>query len=154
MRHPILRPQRPRWPLLSAGTLELLVGGSAVAAGLFFVRDPSGAGVFPLSMLEQSPFRDYLIPGLVLLIVVGLGNVAAAALSFTRHRLAAPAAIAMGVVTCGWIVCQVAFIGYVSFLQPAVFIIGLVIAALGWRATNAGRPRIDDRSTHHPARSH
>jgi len=45
----------------------------AIGGGLALVIQPSGAILqMPISMLEHSPFPDFLIPGLFLLIVLGL----------------------------------------------------------------------------------
>lgn len=45
---------------------------SAVPVGFSFITDPSGKGIgIPLELLNETPFNDYLIPGLFLLIVLG-----------------------------------------------------------------------------------
>jgi hypothetical protein len=46
---------------------------------------------------------------------------------------AAEYAIAAGVVVLAWIAVQLAIIGYVSWLQPAVAAAGGSIVALAWR---------------------
>ena len=54
------------------GILQLFIGLGAVAGGLGLVLEPDGSNLgMPLSMLEHSPFSDFLIPGLVLLLVNG-----------------------------------------------------------------------------------
>jgi len=42
----------------------------------------------PVSALAGSPFADYSVPGAILFIVIGLGPLAAAVLTWRRHRLA------------------------------------------------------------------
>lgn len=45
----------------------------AIPSGFSMIIDPSGGGMgIPLYLLEQSPFSNYLIPGLFLFIVLGL----------------------------------------------------------------------------------
>lgn len=45
----------------------------------------------------------------------------------------APAwSLGAGLLLIGWIVIQVAFIGLVFFLQPAMFLVGALVAVLGW----------------------
>jgi len=46
---------------------------SAIPAGLMMILDPSGdmLGV-PLTMLEPSPFTDFLVPGLFLFLILGI----------------------------------------------------------------------------------
>lgn len=96
----------------------------------------AGARDIPRSWLEGSPFQSYLIPSLFLLIAVGGSMLIATVLWLLGRRVAdgrwAPwASIAAGSVLVGWIVAQVAMIGYVSWMQPACFVAGLAIAALG-----------------------
>ena len=70
----IKRPHMNRSPssLVLTVLLFLLVLG-ALPAGISLVIDPSGAGIgLPLSTLEQTPFRNFFIPGLLLLLFLGL----------------------------------------------------------------------------------
>ena len=62
----------PLWPLL--GVMGFLsIGG--VVGGVSFVVDRSGAGLgAKLSWLEQTPVSDFLLPGLFLLVVYGIGS--------------------------------------------------------------------------------
>ncbi len=70
------------------GILQAFIGVGAVAGGLALVLDPSGATLgVPLELLEETPFATYLVPGIVLVAVNGLGSLAGAAMSFTRHRI-------------------------------------------------------------------
>jgi hypothetical protein len=47
---------------------------------------------------------------------------------------------AAGVILLGWILVQVAIIGYVAWMQPATALGGVVILALaGWLGLGAGR---------------
>lgn len=99
----------------------------------------AGARDIPASWLEGSPFQSYVIPSLFLLIAVGGSMLIATVLWLLGSRVAdgrwAPwASIAAGSILVGWIVAQVAMIGYVSWMQPACFVAGLAIAALGFVA--------------------
>jgi hypothetical protein len=54
--------------------LLLFQGISATPSGFLLVLDPTGGRMqMPLEMLAGSPFPNYLIPGLILSIVLGLG---------------------------------------------------------------------------------
>jgi magnesium-transporting ATPase (P-type) len=54
--------------------LLLFLGASAIGGGLLLIISPSGKllGNLPLSILEQSPFSDFLIPGIILFFILGL----------------------------------------------------------------------------------
>jgi hypothetical protein len=46
---------------------------SGLFGGVMLILDPSGNSLnMPLSLLNDSPFNDYLIPGLILFLILGL----------------------------------------------------------------------------------
>jgi len=53
--------------------LLLFLGVSAIGGGLLLIISPSGKllGGLPLSILEHSPFTNFLIPGIILLLTLG-----------------------------------------------------------------------------------
>lgn len=55
-------------------SLLLFLGVSAIGGGLLLIISPSGKllGGLPLSILEHSPFPDFLIPGVILFLILGL----------------------------------------------------------------------------------
>lgn len=64
-------PTLPRNVLIA---LLLFLGISAMGGGAFLIISPSGKliGGLPLSILEHSPFTDFLFPGIILFLVLGL----------------------------------------------------------------------------------
>lgn len=54
--------------------LLLFLGLGAIGGGALLVISPSGKllGGLPLSILDHSPFNDFLIPGIILFLVLGL----------------------------------------------------------------------------------
>ncbi|UCH61637.1 MAG: hypothetical protein JSU77_07400 [Fidelibacterota bacterium] len=120
--------------LLGLGCLQLFIGIGAVAGGVGLVSAPDGSALgLPLELLEHSPFPDYFIPGLVLLIVNGLGSLAGGIITLRRSRMAAEVAIALGTFLVLWIVVQIAIIRSVHWLHVLYFIIGLIETWLGLR---------------------
>jgi hypothetical protein len=115
------------------GILQLITGIGAVPAGISLIVDPSGRGLtWTLEMLGTAPFSDYLIPGILLLLVNGLGSLTGAVLSFRRHPFSGPVAAGLGVFLIGWIVAQVWWMGLSFWLQPLFFFVGIVELGLGW----------------------
>lgn len=50
-----------------------LLGLGAIVGGLMLIIDPSGKMLnMPVSLLERSRFSDFLIPGMILLVVLGV----------------------------------------------------------------------------------
>jgi len=60
-------------------SLHILVGLGAFAGGVAAILDPLAPLGMPTSELENSPFETFLIPGIVLFGVIGVGNLIAAA---------------------------------------------------------------------------
>jgi len=53
--------------------LHILLGVGAVFGGLVLVIDPSGGLIkMPMTFLENSPFNNFLIPGIILLVILGI----------------------------------------------------------------------------------
>jgi len=107
--------------LLTLGALNALGGG---------VYGLSGAEGVPKEWLAGSPFRDYLVPSLILLVVVGGSLLIAAIAVWTRKPWAEWAALVAAGVLLGWIAVQLAIIGLVSWLQPAVLGLGVSMVAM------------------------
>ena len=119
--------------------LQLFIGLGAVAGGLGLVLDASGGNLgLPLAWLEESPFSDYLLPGLFLLLVNGVGSVAGGILSWRRHRYAGEVAMALGGLLMLWIVAQVWWIGLSHWFQPVYFAFGVIELSLGRQVKGAG----------------
>ena len=111
----------------------LFQGLSAIAGGIALVGDPSGGNLpIPLSLLEGSPFDDYLIPGLILLVVLGICPMVVLFGLWTRQYWGWISALLVGLALMGWIVVQVIIIGYSSQppLQLIYGLLGVVIVIL------------------------
>lgn len=99
--------------LLAAGLL--FQGLSGVVGGSALVMDPSGGLVrIPASWLDGSSFSDYLVPGLILLVVLGLFPLLALYGLWTRLLWAWHSALAVGVGLIVWIAVEILIIGYKS----------------------------------------
>lgn len=120
-------------------------GVSATPAGLMLVSDPTGETMqMPVTWLAGTIFPNYLIPGLILTIVLGLGAFfVLASLLFLpewgwvrrlnpvkSQHWAWSAAAAFGAALMIWIVVQVLMIGLGAWLQPFYFGVGLAILLL------------------------
>jgi hypothetical protein len=120
--------------------LEVLMGLAAVGGGLDLVLTNGQLIRMPAELLEGSPFGSYFIPALVLL-AVGMANLASAAAVLLRNRWGAPASVVVGITWMGWFVVQVDIVGFLTWQQPAYFVVGvliIVLAARLWRTARAG----------------
>lgn len=122
------------------GILQLFIGLGAVGGGLGLVLEPSGANLgMPLEMLNHSPFSDFLIPGIVLLTVNGLGSIAGSVLNFKLFQYAAEIALALGAFLVAWILIQVYWIHSFHWLHALYLSLGIIELALGWLLRKAVR---------------
>lgn len=134
---------------LTAILLIILVGFQAISGisgGLCLVMKPSGELLqMPVSMLAHSPFRNFLVPGLCLLILLGLlpgfafiGLFRKSAfkwmnwLNLYRNRhWSWCVSLYTGVMLIFWIDVEVWIIGYGSALQAIYASTGLLIMVSG-----------------------
>jgi hypothetical protein len=138
----------PRPELHAAGKTAvlflLLLGVGALAGGIALVAQPDGGVMhFDVSILEGSPFADFLVPGLILGGLFGIGSFVVAGMGLRRSRLAPFLAFGIGCAQVIWIVVELAIMGELSFLHPTFFLVGLVIAMAavpwGWPTFRAWR---------------
>ena len=121
-----------RYAIHFLGALQVFIGLTAIAGGLGLVADPSGTKMhIPLEWLSNSPFFNYFVPGLVLLIVNGVGNFFAGIVTFLRNRYAGNIAVACGTFLVLFILIEVWFIGVQSLLQPLYLLLGLTEMLIG-----------------------
>ncbi len=118
-------------------TLSLFAGLTAIAGGVELVFVADGAPVKPpLALLAHTPFRDFLVPGLLLAVLVGGTNTLAGVLVLRRHPRANAEAIVSGGILALWILVEVLLIRGVHWLHGIYLGLGLAILAVA-----AGRER-------------
>lgn len=132
--------------------LGAIGGGMAILAGAF-------EQWFPLAWLQGTPFSDYTIPGLVLLIVVGGGMLLAAATQFIQREWPVRLSAGMGLVMFGWMAVEAAVIDRYSqaivpstVVQQVLFpVLGLVmigLAAYLWNTEYRGQSFLIRHASH------
>ena len=116
--------------------LDSFLALTAIGGGLALL---GGWAAPPLDYLAGSPFPDYTIPGLALLVLIGGGSLAATLLLARRHPLGVPASGLAGLAVVIFEIVEVAVLltrmgraGY-SVLQPFYFVYGLAMVALAAR---------------------
>jgi hypothetical protein len=118
---------------LSLSIIQAFVALGAIPVGFLMILKPDGSSLgMQLELLSNSPFPNFLIPGLFLFIVNGLCNLVGSILSFKKHKYSSKIGFLLGLILIMWISIQVYFITLNSFLQPLFFIIGLIEALLAF----------------------
>lgn len=128
--------------LLSAVLLFTAFGG--VFDGLHLINDPTGGSLnMPLSALERTPFRDYTLPGFVLMFLYGFGGVLSVYGLWSRARLPYDALVShwthefwawdssllLGFALIVWLTYQVIF--YPAFAPIQFVMYGAAILMIG-----------------------
>jgi hypothetical protein len=122
--------------------LQFLLGLGALAGGAVLIAAPDGGIIhMPLSMLKDSPFQNFLIPGLILFTLLGVFPVLVAFSLWRRPVWRWPdavnpfkqlhwswaASLAAGVMLVIWITVEVLIVRSIAFLHILYFIWGWVL---------------------------
>jgi len=109
------------------GIIQAFVAIGAIPAGYSMIVEPDGSDLgMTTDILAGSPFTNFFIPGLFLLIVNGLFNLINAILCFIKFKHASLMGFVLGVALIVWVFVQVYSIGLTHFLQPTYFVIGII----------------------------
>lgn len=132
----MLNPALPeKFVRYTLSTLLLVIAINAFGGGYYGM---SGTKYVPLDWLKESPFQNYFIPGLFLFVVIGGLHLYSSVAIFKKFGSAHISVFFSGVMLILWLGIQVAIIGYVSWMQPAVAIIALFILFLNRQLTKYG----------------
>jgi hypothetical protein len=141
--------KRPASIYLLIGAL-LFQGISGTIGGVALVMDPSGATLrIPTSWLAGSPFEDYSVPGLILLLVLGVFPLFVPYGIRTRARWAWFGSFCVGAALIVWIVMEILIIGYHARppLQLIYGSLGMTILVLPLMPSSRGHFRRDSPAT-------
>jgi hypothetical protein len=121
-----------RWELaIVVGLLQVFVGLMGIWGGIMLLTD---AWALPQEWLRHSPFSGWHLPGLALLVFVGVGCSVAGVITVANLRASRLLSTAAGAGLCAWIVVQIAWLRIVHpVMQPVIFGIGVAIFVLARR---------------------
>jgi len=110
--------------------LHIFVGLGALYGGLAGIINPQNPLGIPVEVLKYSPFNNFLIPAIILLVVIGLGNIFSAYMFRFKSRYQGYISAIFGCALVIWIVVQCIMMQAVAFLHVLYFIIGFIQVAL------------------------
>ena len=110
--------------------LHALIGIGAMAGGMAPILDPVSPIGISVDALKNSPFDNFLIPGIILFTVIGLGNVIGAVTTCFKSKYQGYISGTLGGALVIWIVVQCIMLRAVVFLHVLFFILGIIQAAL------------------------
>ena len=110
---------------------------NALAAGYSFMVDPSGAGLgMSTSFIQNSPFTDFFIPGIILFIFNGLTNIVTSIIAIRKGKDYSLLISLQGLILLGWIIIQLTMVEIFHPLHLIMGIIGACLIIIGVSLTN------------------
>lgn len=139
------KPRRPVTFLLILSACLIFLSLMGWMGGVMMIQDPSGSLLgMQLSWLETTPFQNYLLPGVWLLVVYGLGSILIlyglwvrpdwgwlnALTGWTHEHWAWDFSLLLGLVLMIWVAVQIILIPMTNPIQVVTFAVGLVLTGL------------------------
>jgi hypothetical protein len=114
--------------------LLLLLGSIAIGGGWMLISDPSGFSMqLPIGLLSQTPFDNYLVPGIILLVAVGLLSILVGILTIRRSTYYTFWLILVGCILFIWLTTEVML--NIEFYHPLyhfpLYTISLLLIVIG-----------------------
>jgi hypothetical protein len=111
----------------------LFNGIGAFYGGLSLITDPGGQKLqLPASYLKNIPFENYLIPGIVLIIVNGLLSFVILIMIIVNHRKTPYMVMLQGILLSGWIIIQIFMVkDFYPPLHGTLLTIGILLTLGG-----------------------
>ena len=107
---------------------------TSTISGILMIYQPDGS-ILQLSpsLLVETPFTNFLAPGIMLAVVVGGINMIAVFFNMQRHPGRYNWAMAGGFTTCCWILVQLMLINAVHWLQFVYLVTGVLIILIAYQ---------------------
>lgn len=110
--------------------LHLVIGIGAMAGGLAAITNPNNPMGVPTDILKNSPFSNFLIPGIILFVVIGLGNTLSALTLYFKSKYQGYISSTFSWALVIWIIVQCIMLRGIVFLHALFFTLGLIGAIL------------------------
>jgi hypothetical protein len=112
-------------------------GAGAIYGGGSLILHPDGSGIqLSLHWLEHTPFSNYLIPGIILLLVNGVFSVMALTALLRKQRNYMWLVMGQGIVLLGWLTAQILLIQTLHFMHIVMIVVGMMLMIFGWLELN------------------
>ena len=110
----------------------ILLGIGAVYGGVTLIIDPTGELLgLPLEVLDLSPFSNYLIPGIILLIMIGLLPFYITYSTIRKLPKYDWMIIAQGILLIIWLTTEIIMGIFEPFIHYTYYTIGILLVLCG-----------------------
>jgi hypothetical protein len=124
--------------------LLAFVAFTACICGVIMIGDPQGHILnIPLFLLKTTPFKDFFIPGCILLVTGIINSIAAYGVLLQKKYLFVWSFFA-GIINCGWIIVQMIMIQMLFGIQFLYLGIGIAIMILSFFLTRKEKASFHD----------
>jgi uncharacterized membrane protein len=114
--------------------LVSFIAVTSTLSGLLMISSPDGGMLhLPLSLLYRTPFKNFLVPGILLTVFVGSVNLLAVFYNMQRDPKRYKWATAGGVMITGWIIAQILIIQSAHWLHFLYLGIGILIILIAYQ---------------------
>jgi hypothetical protein len=114
--------------------LVSFIAVTSTLSGLLMISKPDGSILnLPLTLLEGTTFKNFLLPGILLTLLVGGVNLLAVFYNMQRHPNRYNWAMAGGIMISGWIIVQMVILHAAHWLHFVYLGIGLLIILVAYQ---------------------
>ncbi len=107
---------------------------TSIISGIFMISCREGGILnLPISLLKDTPFNNFMVPGILLAIIVGGVNLVAIFYNLENHANQYNWAMAGGFIISGWIIAQIILINTVHWLHFIFLGMGILIILLSYQ---------------------
>lgn len=103
---------------------HFLIGIFGLMGGYAAISAPEGPFGISTDVLKNGPFTNFLIPGLALFVVIGIGQILTAVIVIRKNKYFPYVEGVMAAITIGWILIQVWVMQEINGMHIAIFVIG------------------------------
>lgn len=120
-----------------SGLLLFFNGSSAVFGGMSMILYPDGSSLgLPLNLLEHSPFTDFLVPGIILILSNGLPGLIIFTMLLTGSKRVSMLLRLQGLVLLIWLLVQIAMIRTLDIMQLIMGITAILMLIFSYADLN------------------
>jgi hypothetical protein len=114
--------------------LVSFIAVTSTLSGLLMISKPDGSILnLPLSLLEGTAYKNFLLPGIFLTVLVGGANLLAVFYNIQRHPNRYNWAMTGGIIISGWIIVQMIILHAAHWLHFIYLGIGLLIILIAYQ---------------------
>jgi hypothetical protein len=114
--------------------LVAFIAVTSTLSGLLMISKPDGSILnLPLTLLKGTSFKNFLLPGILLTVIVGGTNLLAVFYNMQRHPKCYNWALAGGIMISGWIIVQIMILNAAHWLHFVYLSVGLIIILIAYQ---------------------